>query len=136
MRRLKQLADDGERGAARKIVRQALREGAKPVVAAAKERVPIRSGRLRRAIRLSGAKARRGRIAVAVGVRQSSELGPYAAAIEGGSKVRSTRAGANRGRVVGTHFLSEALNQTASTATGIVAARIRLGLERFAARNA
>lgn len=77
-----------------KAVRQALREGAKIIQAEAKARVPVRTGTLKKSIKVRAAKGRkRGEAAIAVTTGQGDFVGDtfYGAFLEYGHKLGSRR---------------------------------------------
>ena len=59
----------------KKIVRKALREGGRPVLAAAQQNVPVRSGRTKASLKLRARKAKRGSFGVDVRTGTRAELG-------------------------------------------------------------
>ena len=82
---------------ARKVVRQALREGAKIIQAEAKARVPVDSGKLKKSIKVRAAKSRKkGTAAVVVQTGQGDFKGEtfYGAFLEYGHKLGARRSSA------------------------------------------
>ena len=59
----------------KKVMRQALREGARPILAAAKTNAPVDTGRMKASLKLRSHKARRGNFGVEVRTGTRTELG-------------------------------------------------------------
>ena len=77
---------------ARKLVRRTLRNAAKPILALAKSLVPVRTGRLKKSLKIRAAKRRKGRYGVRIQTGTRDELGIdektpyyYPAAVEYGT---------------------------------------------------
>ena len=117
----------------RKIVRKALREAARPVLATAQALVPVESGKLKKGLKLRALrKQKRGQFGVQVRTPTHDELGTpyglrayyYPAHLELG-----------HGNVAGRPFLRNALDSNRTTSTAIAAREIRAGIEAEAQRG-
>jgi HK97 gp10 family phage protein len=117
----------------KRIVKRALRAGARPILQAVKAAVPVKSGELRRAIKVRAAKGRRGEVRVRIGTYAAGSdnhvPGYYAPMIEAGTKERHTASGANRGRIEATHFEANAFDETAESAIELIMQAIGDGIE-------
>jgi len=115
----------------RKVVRQALREAGRPVLATAKRIVPVRTGNLRDGLKLRAIKPRGGQFGVAIKTPTREDLGLpatgggyYPAHIELGT--RNTPA---------QPYLRPAMDQNRKKSIGILRRQIGAGIEREARRS-
>ena len=109
----------------RKIVRHALREGARPVLAAAQQNCPVQTGRLKASLKLRALKAKRGNFGVQVATGMRDELG--IAADDPNYYPMSVEYG--HGSVAAQPFLRPALDDNAQQAKAIIAREIGQGIE-------
>ncbi len=114
----------------RKIVRHALREAARPVLATAKALVPVDTGRLKKSLKIRSA-GKRGQAGIVVRTGTRAELGIpedakyfYPAALEFG-----------HGNVPAYPFLRPALDQNRPRALKIIARELGAGIEREAVKK-
>jgi len=106
----------------RKIVRQALRDGAKVIREEARRRVPVDTGRLRRTLTQRKGKARRGSYSVVVThnwKRYAGTIPFYGGYVEHGTRKMPPRP-----------YLRSALDERRDEATRVVIRGIREGIER------
>lgn len=108
---------------AKKVIRQAIRKGLKPVLAAARRNAPSKSGALRKLIKIkAAAKRRRGVISLTVNIagnRQGKAF--YGAFNEYGTS-----------RIKARHFMAAAFEETKVQAAEIAKREILDGIEREA----
>ena len=103
----------------KRVLRKALRAGAKPIAAAAKNLAPSKSGALRSSIKVrSGKRSRRG-MSIIVGLGADWYKGDqfYAAFVEFGYRVGSRKLGDARREVEGQHFMKRAADNSTAAAT-------------------
>ena len=119
--------------AARKVVKAALRKGAKIVVAKAKQNAPIDEGALRKAIKVRGIKTSeakkfkpKGQAGVAVGVSDQWFTGPqfYAAFIEFGTSKMPARP-----------FIRSAFDSVKDTVSDVISKALVEGIEKEATKD-
>ena len=125
-----------ERKAAKKVVRQALRKGAKIVHAAARQEVPVRSGKLRKSLKVRRAKKnRRGSYAVMVTTGQNENMFTgetyYGAFVHYGHRV-GKRGRGGRKQVAAVPFIQRAYDRTKTHARDVVLRDMAAGIERVA----
>ncbi len=115
---------------AKKVMRQALREGARPVLASAKANAPVLTGRMKKSLKLRAMKARRGNFGVVImtGTREQLGIDPkdksyYPFAVEFGFK---------RHNVPAHPFIRPALDDNREKSTRIIARLIGAGVLREA----
>jgi len=121
------------RGAAiRKVYRQAIREAARPVLATAKQIVPIKSRRLQKSLKIRAGRRSRRFISVVIKPGTRSELGIasdakgyYPAHIELGFRRGTTKFPGNR-------YLRDAILLERFDAIRTIEARVKAGIERAA----
>lgn len=123
-----------ERKAARKVVRQALRVGAKIVHAAAKQEVPVRTGRLRKSLKVRRAKKnRRGSYAITVTTGQAESMftgeAYYGAFVHFGHRKGKRQVSPNA-------FIQRAYERTEGRARDVVLRDMAAGIERVAKETA
>lgn len=110
---------------ARKVIRQAARKGLKPVLRAIKKSVPVRSGALKKLVKIQAAKRRRrGVISLTVNInsdRQGKAF--YGAFLNYGTKKMDQRA-----------FMQKSFKETKAEAAAVTTAEILAGIEREAGR--
>jgi HK97 gp10 family phage protein len=116
--------------AIRKVYRQAVREAARPVLATAKQIVPVDTGRLKRSLKIRAGRRSRRIISVVVKPGTRSELGIapdasgyYPAHIELGFRRGTTKFPGNR-------FLRDAILLERADAIRIISARVKEGIKR------
>ena len=110
----------------KKIVRQALRAAAKPVLAAAKAKCPVKSGRLEKSLKLRAMKRKRGQFGVRIKTGTKAELGIpaddkfyYPAHVELG-----------HGSVPAVPYMRSALEENRSSSLRIVALMVKAGIDK------
>jgi len=115
----------------RKIVRKALREAARPVLAAAKALAPVLTGRMKAGMKLRAEKAKRGHFGVQVVTPTRKELGIagddpyyYPMAVEVGTA-----------KMPAHPFMRPALDANREKGIAIAAREIRAGIEAEARRG-
>ncbi len=109
----------------RKVVRPAMRDAGKIVLAAAKQDVPRRTGRLQQSLKVRAQnRTRKGTIGVNVTAGGAFFRGPtfYGGFVEYGTK-----------KMAGRHFMQKAFQRSANTANAKAMATIAAGIEREAA---
>lgn len=112
----------------KKIVRKALREAGRPILASAKALVPVRTGALKKSLRLRALKRSRGSFGVQVRTGTREELGIpadapyyYPMAVEVGT-----------GHAPAHPYMRPALKSNEGKSIRIAAAEIRRGIEEVA----
>lgn len=132
-----------------KVVRTALREGAKIVQHATKELAPVRTGLLKKSIKVRAAKRKRGRIAINVQMGAGDYKGEtfYGAFIEYGHRLGKRTNGIKRAQkkkqaindprpfIEGQHFMETAFNNTSATAARTIEQSIKRGTEAEASKG-
>lgn len=120
---------------AKKIVRQAARIAVKPVLSAARNTVPVRSGKLRRAIKIRALPRSRTRVGVRVTLGDQEFTGEtfYGGFQEWGWKTgkRNSTTAARR-QIPGRHFLLRAAESQRETALKIYAREISAKIRALA----
>lgn len=119
----------------KKILRQALRAGAKPIHAQAKENFPERTGAAKRSIKIRAGKQRKKHAAtVWVGTRKGDFKGDefYAGFIEGGTVERHHKSGKSVGKVVAREPFKRAFEARKAEAEAIIERELVAGIEREA----
>jgi len=125
-RSLQKRFDRFEKNVQKKIVRQALRAAARPMLVAAKAKVPVDTGRLKKSLRLRALKQRRGIFGVQVRTGTRAELGMwigdktgyYPASVEWG-----------HGSVPARPYLRPAFDETRDEALRILKAYLRRAIK-------
>ena len=114
---------------AKKIVRDSLKAGAKPVLAAAQAKVPVKSGLLRRNIKIRAGKRSRAGQSVVVGFKDGAFKGDafYGAFIEWGHQAGK---GANAKTVPAQPFLRPAIDEQEERAAKIIIDGIWAGISK------
>ncbi len=140
-KRLRELPEKLER----KILRQALRQGANVILRDARARVPVKSGALQKSLRVSTS-ARRGQVRAKIVAGSNKKGGAfYAHIVEGGAKAHVIKGRKGKRLAFGAKliyptqvrhpgaraqpFLRPALEQSANAAVEAVAAEIRRRLD-------
>ena len=122
----------------RKVVRQAMRAGLQPMKARAQELTPVKTGDLKRLIKVRVRKGkRRGQIAIDVQINKGSNAFYGAFEDLGHDQVHGGRkdsGGVVTGHYPGSHFLDRAFDQTAQGCKATIERGIRAGLEREVAQ--
>lgn len=140
---------------AKKVTRQALREGAKIVAAEAKTLAPVRSGNTRKAIKVRAGRSKKDYISVLVSVGSKWFTGKefYAAFVEFGHFLGLKLGGKFRGEagrklyrrlsiaagrkwVPGEHWLEAAYEESADKAAKVVVQKMVSGIEAVAQEKA
>jgi len=110
----------------KKIVRKALREGARPVLASARSKAPVRTGAMKKSLKLRARRARRGNFGVEVRTGTRAELGIpendpgyYPFSVEFG-----------HGNVPAQPFMRPALDENREPALKIIGREIGRGVEQ------
>lgn len=134
-RKLKEL----EPKLAKKVLKRGLRAGAKIVRKAAQSKAPIKTGGIKKGIKVRAGKTKKGFISIRVGVGNQWFTGPnfYAAFVEFGHKVgrRLSKAkdaalhDTRKGYVEGQHFIEEAYKASQQAAKAAAIAKILAGIE-------
>jgi HK97 gp10 family phage protein len=107
---------------AKKVLRQALRSGLKPVLAQVRANAPVgETGALKGSIKIYTARTRKKVIKLRVVAHQGKGRSPHAAAVEFGTANQDGR-----------HFERDAFDATKDRARQIAVAEIRAGVERVA----
>lgn len=111
---------------ARKVVRQALRKAVKPIQAAAKADAPVKSGKLKKAIKVRAMRRKKGRIGVLAIIGKGDFQGEtwYGSVQEFGARKRR--------RIRAKHFMKKAYESKKAQAAAIAEAEIGPGIEREA----
>lgn len=119
---------------AKKVIRQALRAGAKVVQAEAKADAPVETGKVKKAIKVRAGKSRKKNvIAMAVIIGQGDFQGEtFYGAFENFGWKTGKRGSSNRRQVPGKHFMDRALSEKAAAAKEIITGLILEGIEREA----
>lgn len=119
---------------ATKVLDKALRKAAKPLLDAARDMAPERTGALKRSIKVRKGKSRNGLRSVVIGVGDKWFLGDefYAAFQEFGHK-QGSRKLANREQVPGEHFIEHAYDEQKEAAANALIATLRALIEKVAA---
>ncbi len=130
-RKLRRLATQVQK----KIVKKALREAGRPVLAAAQQKAPVgKSGRLKKSLKLRARKQRRGEFGVEIRTGTRTELG--IAADASGFYPMSIEYGFTHARsgqkVPAQSFLRAAIDENARKAKTIIISEVRVGLTREA----
>jgi HK97 gp10 family phage protein len=116
-----------ENKAANKVTRKALRAGAKVIQTQAQANAPVKSGLLKKSIKVRAGKSRKGIISIIVGVGKKWFTGPsfYAAFVEFGHKTGKRRSrgkvrarGDSRKEIPGKHFIEQAFGESKEAALG------------------
>jgi HK97 gp10 family phage protein len=120
-----------ERRVAKQVTRKALREGGKIIQAAAKAAAPVKSGLLKRSIKVRAGRSRMGKVDIVVGLGKKWWAGMswYGSLQEFGFKRGSRKLGDSRKQVEGKHFLENAYNSTKSAALARVIEALKQGVE-------
>jgi HK97 gp10 family phage protein len=123
---------------ARKVIRSALRKGAKIVQAAEKQAAPQgETGILRKAIKVRASRVRKKNvISLGVIMGQGDFKGEsfYGAFQNFGWKT-GRRGSSNRTQIAGKHFAERALSETREQATQVISTEILAGIESLAKSN-
>ena len=124
---------------AKKVLRKALRAGAKIIHARAKQNIPTGgSGVLARSIKVRAMKrTRKQRIGVAVETREGWYKGEafYGAFVEFGHKQGSRKLGDARKQIEGKHYIEKAADQTKDAVTALLSVSIGAGIEAEAMKR-
>ena len=124
---------------ARKVLRKALRAGAKIVHARAKQNIPQGgTGVFARSLKVRAMKrTRRKTIGVAVETREGWYKGEafYGAFVEFGHKQGSRKLGDARKQIEGKHYIEKAAEQTKDAVTALLTTTIGAGIEAEAAKR-
>lgn len=125
-----------------KVVRTALRSGAKLVQAETKQLAPVATGLLRKSLKVRAMKRKKGRIGINVQMGAGDYKGEtfYGAFVEYGHKVgkrpgKLDKAADSRGSVAGKHFMDEAFENKAQDAADLIESQLKAGIEAEAARG-
>jgi HK97 gp10 family phage protein len=128
---------------AKKVVRKSLRPALKPVLQEARGAAPTKSGQLKKNIKIKSIARSR----TYIGARVTSGLGKaksgnensgvayYGSFLEYGTKPRTTKSGANRGKVKPIRFMLRAAEKKREHALRIYRAGIAAGLKEIALRG-
>ncbi len=113
-----------EKSVAKKILRKGLRAGAKLVLTEARADAPVKSGLLRKNVKIRSAKGKKGTVAINVGVGSKDFAGEtfYGGFVLYGHKVGSRKLGATRADVPANNFLGEAFEKTKEAAVDVAIA--------------
>lgn len=105
----------------RKIVRQALRKAAKPILAKAKSLVPVRTGALKKSLRIRALKKRKHRYGVMVATSEGWFVGMefYGAFVEFGTD-----------KITAQPFVRPAFDAEKANAERIIRTELRKGIEQ------
>ncbi len=124
---------------AKKVLRKALRAGAKIVQARAKQNIPQGgTGVLSRSLKVRAMRrTRRQRIGVAVETREGWYKGEafYGAFVEFGHRQGSRKLGDARKQIEGKHYIEKAAEQTKDAVTALLTTTIGAGIEAEAAKR-
>lgn len=121
---------------AKKVLEGALRSGAGVIRRQAKALAPVgEKGLIRRALKVRKVRITRSRvIRAAYVVTADPRIAPHAHLIELGTRPRTTKAGAFRGKVKRRRFLERAFENNSSAVLSKIAQRLTAGIEREAAK--
>lgn len=133
MARLRRALDGLAEDVRREVAEEALSAGAQVVAEAARQRVPVRTGRLRDSIEWvyaveDGVPA--ARVGPGARTRASRREGFWGRFVELGTVERQTRGGVPRGRGPSRPFLRPALEESRDAVIGLVRERLREAIER------
>jgi HK97 gp10 family phage protein len=94
----------------KKIAKKAMRAALKPVLKGARNNAPVKSGRLRKAIKIVTGRIRKGLVSMFVGTKDGAFKGDefYTGFQELGWKTGSRKGGGSRTQVEGEHFIKDA----------------------------
>ena len=108
---------------AKKVLRTALRNAARPILAAAKANAPYQTGATRSQLKLRAMKRKKGRVGVIVQTGEGAYKGDvfYASFAEWGTRHQPAKP-----------FMRPAFDTNAVTSIGIASAEIRVGVEAVA----
>lgn len=124
-----------------KIVRKALKESGKPILAAAKANVPVDTGLLKKQLKIKMMKAKGGRLGVKVGtqakIKKNKETGErtkenaaqHAWIVEHGTAPRFTEDGKSTGTMPAQPFLRPAFDANKDLAVSIFKDTIKAGID-------
>lgn len=127
----------------KKIFKKALRAGAKIVLAEAKKNAPVKTGALRKSLKVRAGRAGKNRVSMLVSTRRGDFKGNefYGAFQEFGWKAGKRKgkhgrafAGDKRKKIEGKHYIERAYDSKKKAATDAVIAELRAGLDAEAAR--
>jgi hypothetical protein len=126
---------------ARKVIRQSIREAMRPVKTGIQSTAPLKSGAIRRNVKIRAAKrVRRGSIAIRAQIGEEDFKGDqyYAAMVNFGHAIRRKPRGPEVGRVAPVAFMERAFQATqgAARAAAIAGIKARLPDAIREARNA
>lgn len=123
----------------KKYVRKALRAGAKPIAKIAKATAPVKSGRMKKGIRVRVGRSRKGVISVLVSLAKKWFTGPtfYGGFVVFGHKIgkrqsrgKGAKASDTRASVPGNTFLQDAMASGESAAISSITASLKAQIEQ------
>jgi len=109
----------GDQKTVKSLLKKSLRAGAKPMLLAARAKAPVRTGRVKKALRIAAAtKQKPGWVGVVIKIGDRNFVGIafYGAFQEFGWHVGSRRLGSARREIPGKHFLEQAFDEESSFA--------------------
>ncbi len=136
LRRMKQLPVK----VAKKVIRQSLRDGAKKVLPAVQALAPVKSGTLKKSLKVRARLGRKrgrtkpGRVQIQVGMQAGDYKGEsfYGSFQELGWKTGSRKLGDQRKQNPGLHFTEKGFEQTKDSALSAIVEGMKAGIEREA----
>lgn len=117
---------------AKKAVRKAMRVGLKPMLTAARSNAPVKTGRIKKAIRIKAAKRKRNRVGVRIAIGDQNFVGKgfYGAFQEFGWKTgRRDSDPSSRNEIPGKHFMENAFDSKGSEAMAITRDELKKNLD-------
>lgn len=120
-----------EKKVARKLTRQSLRAGAKPIHKEAQSLAPARSGKMRKAIKIKAGRSRRGTMSVLVQIGAKNFTGKefYGAFQNFGWRQGSRRLGNKRKQIPGKHFMELGFDAKKHEALSTITSTLKTGIE-------
>jgi HK97 gp10 family phage protein len=111
--------EDLEQKVQGQIVRQSTRAGAKVTLKPARANAPVKTGLVKRSVKISTGKRRKGTYTLNVGIPKGSE-GWYGALVERGHKIGKRELGDKRKDVPGQHWIEKAYQETKDEAVDTI----------------
>lgn len=133
-RAIQRALDELPKRLAKKVIRQALRAGAKVIQPAAKAEAPEKTGQTRRAIKVRAGKSRKKNV-ISLGViigKGSYQGETFYGAFQNFGWKTGKRGSSNRTQVPGKHFMEKALAEKGVAARDVAEDVILAGIEREA----
>jgi HK97 gp10 family phage protein len=117
---------------AKKAVRKAMRVGLKPILTTARANAPVKSGKIKKAIKIRAAKRKRNRVGVRIKIGEENFVGKgfYGAFQEFGWKTGSRKSPPDqRTQIEGKHFMENAFDSRGHEAMNLTRDELKKNLD-------